>query len=126
MRWLKTVAEALRSATLRLLHVHRTAVLWLSGYREATVGRGMSMTAEAGDHESAVDAHLYVDRSLESFLFLLHSVHIFRDTPITQSHQTWQINHFGLTAKQSLSLALAAASARHTLSSLLLAVPTSS
>jgi hypothetical protein len=29
----------------------------------------MSMTAEAGDHESAVDAHLYVDRSLESWGF---------------------------------------------------------
>jgi hypothetical protein len=84
------------------------------------------MTAEAGEIMSAVDAHLYVDRSLESFLFPLHSVYISRDTPITQPHQIWQINHFGLTAKQSLSLALAVASARHTLSSLLLAVPTSS
>jgi hypothetical protein len=69
-------------AVLGAVYAVRTTVLWLSGYREATVGRGMSMSAEAGDHESTVAAHLYVDLFLEWFLFLLHSIH-FRDTPIT-------------------------------------------
>ena len=76
------VTEALRAATLGLSGTCETTVLWLSGYREATVGRGMSMTAEAGDHESTVAAHLYVDLFLESFLFLspLHTHS--GDTPI--------------------------------------------
>lgn len=71
----EVVTEALSIAILGLLQANVNTVLWLSGYREATVGRGMSMTAEAGDHESTVVAHLYVDLSLESFLFLLQSTY---------------------------------------------------
>jgi hypothetical protein len=47
-------------ATLRLHSVIRTAVLWLSGYREATVGRGMSMTAEAGEIMRALSMHTFM------------------------------------------------------------------
>ena len=71
------VTEAPKPAVLRAFYAVKTGVLWLSGYREATVGRGMSVSAEAGDHESTVAAHLYVDVILESFLFLLHTIHTF-------------------------------------------------
>jgi hypothetical protein len=46
-----------------ILGAHRareTAVLWLSGYREATVGRGMSMTAEAGEIMRALSMHTFM------------------------------------------------------------------
>jgi hypothetical protein len=60
VRILKAVAEAMEPAILGAHRARETAVLWLSGYREATVGRGMSMTAEAGEIMRALSMHTFM------------------------------------------------------------------